>query len=300
MESSNNLNLVWFEDKSPAWGRSWIELLTKNTKINYHYSKSKKDTGLLDNCIVVTNNSESYDYIKALDSAGKKFAVILICDETLEEPMFYLESNNCMYAARNYFSPFYWQHPKVFTFGLGYKHNFEKFTNAEVPSSKRRFTWSFTGSLKVDRAQALSQFCELVPHQISIFKNFDDPRGLTKIEYAKLLSDSAFCPAPRGGANIDSFRIYEALEAGSIPVVLKSTEELLIEPSYWHAVFLGAQELPFVCANNWPEAIAECKKIIQENRIDQVQEECLVFWESWKTNWKDTFAEKNKLFKRIL
>ena len=37
-------------------------------------------------------------------------------------------------------------------------------------------------------------------------------------EYAKILLESAFAPCPRGRA-LDTFRIYEALEAGAIPII---------------------------------------------------------------------------------
>jgi hypothetical protein len=37
-------------------------------------------------------------------------------------------------------------------------------------------------------------------------------------EYAKVLLESAFAPCPRGRA-LDTFRIYEAIEAGAIPII---------------------------------------------------------------------------------
>jgi hypothetical protein len=232
MENNKTVNLIWFGESANLWGKSWIEELLKDVDLVYHYPKNKEGAVLLDNCIVVTNNSESYEYIEALDRANKKYAVILLSDETLTEPMFYLSSPNCIYAARNYFSPRYWRDDKVFTFGLGHRHKFEHYVTPKVLASKRRRMWSFAGSLKADRIQAFDCFKDIKPYQLNIIEFFNDSKGLTTEEYADLLSDTVFCLAPQGGCNLDSFRIYEALEAGSIPVVLKQTEYQTPPPSY--------------------------------------------------------------------
>jgi hypothetical protein len=290
MENNKTVNLIWFGESANLWGKSWIESLLKNTNLVYYYPKKKEEAVLLDNCIVVTNNSESYDYIEALDKANKKYAVILLSDETVSEPMFYLSSPNCVYAARNYFSPRYWNNDKVFTFGLGYRHKFEQYVTPKVLASKRRRVWSFAGSLKADREHAFSCFKDITPYQLNILKFFNDLNGLTTEEYADLLSDTIFCPAPQGGCNLDSFRIYEALEAGSIPVVLKRTQFQNIHPSYWHTIFVGEKEMPFVNALNWEEASQICKKIIKEDRIDEIQQKCMIFWDSWKTKWQSSFT----------
>jgi hypothetical protein len=89
MENNKTVNLIWFGESANLWGKSWIEELLKDVDLVYHYPKNKEGAVLLDNCIVVTNNSESYEYIETLDRANKKYAVILLSDETLTEPMFY-------------------------------------------------------------------------------------------------------------------------------------------------------------------------------------------------------------------
>lgn len=298
MESNKTVNLIWFGESANLWGRSWIEELLKDVDLVYHYPKNKEGAVLLDNCIVVTNNSEAYDYIEALDRANKKYAVILLSDETLTEPMFYLSSPNCIYAARNYFSPRYWRDDKVFTFGLGHRHKFEHYVTPKVLASKRRRTWSFAGSLKADRIHAFDCFKDIKPYQLNIIEFFNDSKGLTTEEYADLLSDTVFCLAPQGGCNLDSFRIYEALEAGSIPVVLKQTEYQKIHPSYWHSIFIGEKDMPFVCASSWEEAAQICKKIIQEDRANEIQKKCSVFWDSWKLKWRSTFATRTEQLKK--
>jgi hypothetical protein len=152
--------------------------------------------------------------------------------------------------------------------------------------------WSFAGSLKSDRTSMIAAWSSLMPFQLNIFKNFNDPLNLTAAEYADLLSKSIFVPAPQGGANIDSFRIYEALEAGSIPVVTNNGRTTEMYPSYWHFVFQGESTLPFISENSWEEAAIKMNAACELNKIDEMQQNCATFWQKWKNNWKTTFKYK--------
>lgn len=50
------------------------------------------------------------------------------------------------------------------------------------------------------------------------------------------MSNAVFCPAPKGFYSVESFRVYEALESGCIPLVDNPEDR----PSYWKDV-LGAE-----------------------------------------------------------
>jgi hypothetical protein len=77
---------------------------------------------------------------------------------------------------------------------------------------------------------------------------FNDPQGLSTKSYAELLNQTKFALCPRGNFSVDTFRFYEALEAGTIPIVEdRGGREVLKEvlgirsflssgchkPSYW-------------------------------------------------------------------
>ena len=67
---------------------------------------------------------------------------------------------------------------------------------------------------------------------------------LSTEEYKKILEDSVFVPCPRGNESVDTFRLYETLEVGSIPLIEKDSywgdllgEHPLIEvPPSWEGV----------------------------------------------------------------
>jgi hypothetical protein len=48
---------------------------------------------------------------------------------------------------------------------------------------------------------------------------WDDPNGFSTRDYADGLANSVFALCPRGNNSVDCFRVYEALEAGAIPIV---------------------------------------------------------------------------------
>jgi len=284
--------VVWFGEDHRQWGGTWLASMFSQSGATLYFGHILENFPVLEDCVVVTNNSKAYEYIHELIKSGNKFGVVLLSDETLEEPMFYLKEPNCLFAARNYFSPKYYQNPKVFTFPLGYRHCFEHFVKETKKASDRRLTWSFAGSLKADRNTAINCFTKLKPYQLNVCELFNDPKQLTTKEYAQVLADSVFAIAPQGGYNLDSFRIYEALEASTIPVVMNSTPYFKVTSSYWHLIFQGETELPFVRADNWEEAADKCAKIIHEGRVDEVQAKCRAFWDKWKSMWKQQFKQE--------
>lgn len=76
----------------------------------------------------------------------------------------------------------------------------------------RNYSWSFVGGLKghKERGHAIDVFTKWQPHYIS--------HALASTEMRKVYNDSKFVLVGRGQANLDCFRIYEALICGAIPV----------------------------------------------------------------------------------
>ena len=62
------------------WGKSWIEHMLSHLNCKFHYLTTSDDIPLLEKCIVVTNTTESYFYIRRLQQAHLKYCVILLSD----------------------------------------------------------------------------------------------------------------------------------------------------------------------------------------------------------------------------
>lgn len=145
------------------------------------------------------------------------------------------------------------------------------------PVTGRRHTWSFMGQLKTTRVAMLEAFRRIdggyehrsgsaVDHQTA---------QLQAGSYLDVLGDSIFVPCAMGNAHLESFRVYEALEVGAIP---------LVERRPWLDYFgalLGDHPLPTV--RSWSEAPGLVNGLLgDEARLEALQERLVTWWTAKK------------------
>ncbi|GBG33472.1 UDP-D-xylose:ribitol-5-phosphate beta1,4-xylosyltransferase [Hondaea fermentalgiana] len=105
---------------------------------------------------------------------------------------------------------------------------------------------------------------------------------ITPVEYKQILVDSVFTLCPQGH-NPEAYRIYEACEAGSIPIVVldeyyRSHE---CEGAFLPLITQGA---PFVFLNSWTELPAYLEYILQHpERIQQMQMDTMEWYSKFMT-----------------
>jgi|DEB0MinimDraft_3_1074331.scaffolds.fasta_scaffold19420_2 hypothetical protein len=280
--------VIWFDVNLDKWEYDWLSELFKDAEVEVIVTNTFDNLPPLEDCVVVCNHAVNYRaYLDALRQNGKRYGVILLSDENLREPMEYLHDPNCAFVARNYFHPFYHRHPKLTVFGLGYKKGFSECSTEIKKFEDRKYDWCFAGSLHDDmRRSAVEQLKSYSTNFKTHFcSGFNAADGLSTEEYRELLNNSKFALCPQGQDSMDSFRIYEALEAGAIPITLKHTEQIKVEPSYWHAVFFGTEKIPFVIENDWADVVKRIKK----EGSSEMQEKCISFWNQWKQDWRSKF-----------
>ena len=103
-------------------------------------------------------------------------------------------------------------------------------------------------------------------------------------EYSEILSSTIFLPCPNGTVHPESYRLYEALECGCIPIVENSYR-------YFDRAYPNN---PFIKVDKW----ADAKKLINfsnENQIKEKQKECNLWWMKYKRNLKESILEKVNL-----
>ena len=122
------------------------------------------------------------------------------------------------FVFRNYYRREALRSPHCRYFGIGYKSGFAQ-SVVHKPISQRRYTWFFAGQPKSSRAAMLDQANTIPGGRFHLTTKWSDPAGLDTTQYAALLSDTVFALCPRGNRSADCFRLYEALEAGAIPIV---------------------------------------------------------------------------------
>jgi hypothetical protein len=126
--------------------------------------------------------------------------------------------------------------------------------------TERSYIWSFAGNLASTRRSLVNHLSSLKPNFIHISGAGTRKQKLLNPEqYLGILGDSVFVPCPMGNVNLETFRLYEALDSGAIPIV---------ERRHWLDYFtelFGPHPLPSV--RNWMEAPA----LINSLRSDRVR-----------------------------
>lgn len=157
--------------------------------------------------------------------------------------------------------------------GFGYAPGTREGLTALTP--ERTVDWSFVGQVTNQRRGDMLEATRHpgVPPGVVIgtdrFAGHLDGQGLDREKYLELLARSRVVLCPSGPHTVDSFRLFEALEAGCIPLADAKTPQFE-DPSYWTRVFgepqafpmLGEWEsLPGHLAETLPDATARANRI---------------------------------------
>lgn len=105
--------------------------------------------------------------------------------------------------------------------------------------------------------------------------------SLSTQDYKKILEQSIFVPCPRGNNSPDTFRLYEAIEAGSIPIVERE--------DYWDNLF--GNDHPLIQVSNWSKAVSDIAVLSKQTEWLEEYSIKLISW--WKTQ-KNTLKQKIK------
>ncbi len=138
------------------------------------------------------------------------------------------------------------------------------------PASKRPYAWAFVGETKKSSRPEMEKALRSVqPNRI--IATDGDKNYLHAAEFGKLLDESQFAPCPMGNVNLESFRVYEALEHGAIPIVEKRAS------LDYFSRLLGSHPIPTV--RHWSEAKNLIMQLsVNHARIDSLQDECRSWW----------------------
>lgn len=282
----NAFKVQWLTQDESLWESDWLlhlmQDVTDHIKVEFCPEAIQTDT----NTVLICSHAVPYrQVLNELRQKGKQYVIVLLSDENLRDLCEWVHDPNCRGLLRNYINPYMLKHPKVHFFGLGYKRGFSK--NLKN-SQERLLTWSFAGTLHNNRRQVIEQFKVFNPYQIHECSGFNAADGLQTKEYAELLENSKYAIVPEGQDSIDSFRLYEALEAGCVPVTVCNSQRFKILPSYWNGIFDTTDTLPFVMEESW-EKVAELLSKESENSLQVRQQKCAKLWENSKQRWKTTF-----------
>lgn len=118
-----------------------------------------------------------------------------------------------------------------------------------TPLANRLYRWSFSGQVNHDQRRVLAyELSQRTDGDFNPSPGFS--QGRPRKEHLLMLAESAVAPCPSGYHTPDTFRLYEALEAGCLPVCDRRAPRWGSDLSYWN-ISLGHE--PFPCVNSWSE-----------------------------------------------
>jgi hypothetical protein len=212
-------------------------------------------------------------------------------------------------VVRNYYNPRY-SEEAVYTMPLGPWAPCGELGEAEGEGGgevvEAESVWFFAGDVDkprraVDgnldsRGYMVRHFVDNVPGG-TYFAHYRGFNGgwLTQFQYCFLLRRSAFALVPAGFANRESYRLYEVLEAGAIPVILDSDKAFYTSLSdgdwpRWNGTLGGA-----LWVQDWFEAAARIKHIVATHAPRDLHAWRTAVRDAWHT-WRANIARRSLAF----
>lgn len=294
MYSTNTATFIWLIDPSGMFERGWIYNLldSKIQTVNEIHNPNPDpyyDYGRIVPVIVFNHSMDYITVFKRFESANRSFIAIHLSDETLGDDFSFYSFASCKHVFRNYYHPIASELPNVTTFGLGYRSKIKshEYIRARVPEY---YNWCFAGNIhNTARLNFIIPFFKTVPYFYhATMDGFCSSGALSLNDYRRSMMESKFALCPPGQGNIDTFRLYEALELGCIPVAYSMSEHQPYD--YWKRLF-RCERIPFITADTPEEAHAMmCNILSNIDEYQRVKKEVRDFWREAKARWGTALA----------
>ena len=254
----------------PIYEHNWI------TDIFSDYTLKKVDNlhnFIEDNVWFIVQRPHSDTFNTYFNNLPKNitFKVLHLSDEFDKDTIDFYNLPNCRGVIRNYLRADTPEVPHIITVPLGY--HYKGINNSAFLD--RKLVWSFHGNCWFDRKSKLEQLYSFVPHNCHTVNEWNASNMSKQNQYLYILTDIKFCPILRWN-NIETFRLYEALEVGTIPIYVRQEGDEL----FWNKISskLGLLEL-----ENWTQATNVIQIFL--NNPDEGEKYQMKLCEAW-TKWK--------------
>lgn len=196
----------------------------------------------IDGAIIVLPARNQTEYIDRLneDIAQLKWVILMVMgDEENSFPVEQIRHNNIKIWVM---SPRPGRHEKYDKLGTGYPHHMHKYIPKRAPDKPLDFF--FAGQITHPRRELCRQALEFILKHVvanelkgEAYYSEGFTQGLTHSEYFSKMLSAKSGVAPSGPQTPDSFRIFELLEAGCVPVADTFTDKDDFQDDYWAFFF---------------------------------------------------------------
>jgi len=275
--TNKNLNTFWGNYHSNN-SREWIFYILKFVNIDEidKIENISKDEKVI---IVDSELSGKEDFYKKLLLKTKNIFLIHLGDEGGTENKNYIY-NNCIHIWRTFCLGEFFVNKKITCIPIGYKNGVLK--NLKNIDDKK-YNWAFLGTV-----HGSSRFDLLYHHQkvkngfSRATKKFGSKDSLSSVEYYEILKDTKFLPIPHGYYHPETYRLYEALESGCIPVIENPQ-------NFFDKFYPGS---PILKIKLWKESSDIIISYLEDKKkINDLSTRINNWWKEYKKNLQNNFKE---------
>lgn len=205
------------------------------------------------------------------EALGIPFYVLHLSDEHGNDPIHFYRYNSCKKIARMY-QRSDMKTDKIIYIPLG---PYRRSGVDEHTLKGRNLVWNFYGTSWRGREALLEEWKKITPNSYNFYESWMDSKQLSSEEYTKMCLNTLFMPCP-AGQNVETFRLYEALDHGCIPIYVRQPGD----DDYF--AFLN-KNLPIVGFQSWEHPIGFIKNLFQNNTVFlQYYTEMQDGWKRWR------------------
>lgn len=271
------------EERTIFWGNyhfdnsyTWILNLLSKLEIeiiNDTQNLDENESLIIVDHFISTKESFYFD----LSNKVKKIFLIHLGDEGGAEKKDLVYSL-CEHIWRTFSLPMFKNFKNVTSIPIGYKCDPKQ---DKIDILKRNYKWSFLGTTHgSSRYDLLDKHKNIIPNFINLTEDFSGKKSMDTNDYYKILNNSIFAPIPHGYFHPETYRLYEALESGCIPIIEN--------PFKFFDYFLPNNPLPSV--NSWEDSSTIIKKYLENKKdIEILRNKINDWWTQHQENLKETF-----------
>lgn len=271
-----NINVVWTTHNQASisrgyWDGGWLERILDSTLHPHsytftHYPKAY-EVPKYQGAVVVIPGRWNLEYVGELAVEMSEFTWALVVVTGDEESLFNWEGLHNQLSVDHFFwiqtpRPDKHTHELIRPIGDFWPPSCPEMIRKHFPTHSRTWNWTFSG--QINNQSRLECYSALRArehnHHDGFVKKTDGfGAGLEYRDYIYSLCNTKVAPCPSGTFTPDTFRLYEALEAGCIPIT-DIGSPTYGDIGYWQ--FLFGEEPPFPLIRSWKEFNGRCDELL--------------------------------------
>lgn len=227
--------------------------------------------------IPARSHFELVDEINKELSKLKGVVLFLMGDEEASFPVEKVKHDNIRIWVQNPHLNLDKRHRKL---GTGYPFPLRDFLKVDWPTPDKSLDWFFAGQVTHPRReQCVAQLRNLDNGELVESKSFT--AGIDQEDYFFQMIQAKIAPCPSGPITPDTFRLFEALELGCVPIAdtRTSKEEW---PNFWEWLF--DEPVPFPTIDNWESLPGYIQDI--KNEYPVINNRIQAWWLRKKNTYK--------------